>query len=218
MVKPLHEPGVIVDGFRLEEIAHVGGMAVVWRVSRPGMTMPMLMKVPRIGEGTDPAAIVSFEMELMIMPRLSGPHAYIFIEFGVTGGSAFRSMYASFLTEAAALLRQPRLEEVSAQYRECARLWSEVACAALPDWAPELRETRELLARKNRIFEEQEEGALKRMLDINQRLDEILAGAKKGFPAPAGKIPVLLGGLKESILRVYDAEMKAVAELEECIR
>ena len=32
------------------------------------------MKVPRIGEGTDPAAIVSFEMEQMIMPRLSGPH------------------------------------------------------------------------------------------------------------------------------------------------
>jgi serine/threonine protein kinase len=74
MAKPLHEPGVIVDGFRLEEMAHQGGMATVWRVSRPGTTMPTLMKVPRIGEGTDPAAIVSFEMEQMIMPRLAGPH------------------------------------------------------------------------------------------------------------------------------------------------
>jgi serine/threonine protein kinase len=30
--------------------------------------------VPRISEGEDPAAIVSFEMEQMILPRLSGPH------------------------------------------------------------------------------------------------------------------------------------------------
>ena len=90
MVKPLHEPGVIVDGFRLEEIAHVGGMAVVWRVSRPGMTMPMLMKVPRIGEGTDPAAIVSFEMELMIMPRLGGPHARPDDKVVVTAGFRIR--------------------------------------------------------------------------------------------------------------------------------
>ena len=71
MAKPLHEPGVILDGFRLEEVAHHGGMAAVWRVTRPGATTPMLMKVPRIGEGTDPAAIVSFEMEQMIMPRLA---------------------------------------------------------------------------------------------------------------------------------------------------
>jgi serine/threonine protein kinase len=82
MAKPLHEPGAIVDGFRLEEVAHRGGMAAVWRVSRPGMTMPMLMKVPRIGEGADPAAIVSFEMEQMILPRLSGVHVPKFIAVG----------------------------------------------------------------------------------------------------------------------------------------
>ena len=74
MAKPLHEPGVTVDGFRLEELIHQGGMAALWRVSRPGAAMPLLMKVPRIGEGADPAAIVSFEMEQMIMPRLTGPH------------------------------------------------------------------------------------------------------------------------------------------------
>ena len=32
------------------------------------------MKIPRVSEGEDPAAIVSFEMEQMILPRLSGPH------------------------------------------------------------------------------------------------------------------------------------------------
>jgi non-specific serine/threonine protein kinase/protein-serine/threonine kinase len=32
------------------------------------------MKVPRVSEGEDPAAIVSFEMEQMTLPRLSGAH------------------------------------------------------------------------------------------------------------------------------------------------
>src|SRR5471030_880239 len=82
MAKPLHEPGVVVDDYRLEELAHSGGMATLWRVSRPGVTMPLLMKVPRIGEGADPAAIVSFEMEQMILPRLSGPHVPKFIAVG----------------------------------------------------------------------------------------------------------------------------------------
>ena len=142
--------------------------------------------------------------------------AYMFIEIGGTGGSAFRPMYAAFLCEAAQLLKEPRLEEVSGLYRECARLWSAVGCAALPDWAPELRETRELLARKNRIFEQ--EGDLPKMLEINRRLDQILAGAKKRFPAPPGAIPEVLEGLRQSILRVHEAETKAAKALEDCIR
>ena len=63
-----------MDGFQIEECVHRGGMATLWRVSRPGSTMPMLMKVPITSEGEDPAAIVSFEMEQMILPRLSGVH------------------------------------------------------------------------------------------------------------------------------------------------
>lgn len=74
MVKPLLQPGSEIDGFRIGEPAHRGGMATLWHVTREGDTTPMLMKVPKIAEGADPAAIVSFEMEQMIIPRLSGPH------------------------------------------------------------------------------------------------------------------------------------------------
>jgi protein-serine/threonine kinase len=49
-------------------------MATLWSVTHPGINVPLLMKVPRVSEGEDPAAIVSFEMEQMILPRLSGPH------------------------------------------------------------------------------------------------------------------------------------------------
>jgi len=82
MIKASLEPGSIIDGFRIEEQLHRGGMATLWRVSRPDATMPMLMKVPRVSEGEDPAAIVSFEMEQMILPRISGIHVPAFVAAG----------------------------------------------------------------------------------------------------------------------------------------
>lgn len=82
MVKPVFEPGTMIDGFRLEERLHRGGMASLWRVTRPDLSLPMLMKIPKFGEGEDPAAIVSFEMEQMILPRLSGVHVPAYIASG----------------------------------------------------------------------------------------------------------------------------------------
>src|SRR6478735_2058908 len=82
MVRPSLEPGTIVDGFKIEECVHVGGMASLWSVTRPDIATPMLMKIPKIGEGQDPAAIVSFEMEQVIVPRLSGVHVPKFIAAG----------------------------------------------------------------------------------------------------------------------------------------
>jgi serine/threonine protein kinase len=68
------QPGAVIDGFTIGECVHNGGMATLWSVSHPGIEAPLLMKIPRVAEGEDPAAIVSFEMEQMILPRLSGPH------------------------------------------------------------------------------------------------------------------------------------------------
>ncbi|MEA2818352.1 MAG: hypothetical protein QOJ86_356 [Bradyrhizobium sp.] len=74
MAKALVEPGADIDGFTVGEFVHRGGMATLWSVTRPDIAAPLLMKIPRVSEGEDPAAIVSFEMEQMILPRLSGPH------------------------------------------------------------------------------------------------------------------------------------------------
>jgi serine/threonine protein kinase len=124
MAKPLHEPGLIIDGFRLEEIVHRGGMAMLWRVTRPGTTTPMLMKVPRIGEGADPAAIVSFEMEQMILPRLSGKHVPKFIaagDFTVQPYIVMEQIPGSTLL--------PRLSELPLPYAEVAKIGVNVAIA-----------------------------------------------------------------------------------------
>src|SRR5882757_6288900 len=74
MAKPSVVSGVVIDGFTVGECVHHGGMATLWSVTHPDITMPLLMKIPRVSEGEDPAAIVSFEMEQMLLPRLSGPH------------------------------------------------------------------------------------------------------------------------------------------------
>jgi len=74
MANSMIQPGAVLDGFAIGECVHHGGMATLWTVSHPDIAVPLLMKVPRVAEGEDPAAIVSFEMEQMILPRLSGPH------------------------------------------------------------------------------------------------------------------------------------------------
>ena len=74
MVNSLIQPGAVLDGFTIGECVHHGGMATLWSVTHSDISAPLLMKIPRVGEGEDPAAIVSFEMEQMILPRLKGPH------------------------------------------------------------------------------------------------------------------------------------------------
>lgn len=74
--------GATVDDYRLEEILYHGGMATLWRVTHPGISMPLVMKVPHLEYGEDAAAIVGFEVEQMIMPMLSGSHVPRFVAAG----------------------------------------------------------------------------------------------------------------------------------------
>jgi len=91
MSKFLVEPGAVIDGFTIGECVHRGGMATLWSASRPDIASPLLMKIPRVSEGEDPAAIVSFEMEQMIMPKLSGPH----VPFCYAAGDFDRQAYVA---------------------------------------------------------------------------------------------------------------------------
>jgi serine/threonine protein kinase len=67
-------PGSIVDGYRVGEKIHEGGMAVLYRVEKDGGEFPMLMKVPRLEFGSHPSCYVGFEVEQMILEVLTGPH------------------------------------------------------------------------------------------------------------------------------------------------
>lgn len=124
MVKPTLAPGTTIDGFRLEDLVHRGGMSELWHVTRPGDEMPMLMKVPLIKEGADPAAVVGFEMEQMIMPRLSGPHVPKFI---AAGDFAVQPYIVMERIAGPSLL--PRLKELPLPYAEVAALGGRIATA-----------------------------------------------------------------------------------------
>jgi protein-serine/threonine kinase len=76
------QAGRAIDGFTLHERLHQGGMATLWSVSHAEHGAELLMKVPRLRPGEDPATIVGFEVEQMILPTLRGPHVPRFVARG----------------------------------------------------------------------------------------------------------------------------------------
>ena len=76
------KPGQLIDGFLLGEPLDPGGMANFWHVSKPGVDMPMVMKIPLLRPGEDPITIIGFEVEQMILARLNGPHFPRFVAAG----------------------------------------------------------------------------------------------------------------------------------------
>ena len=76
------EAGQTIDGFHLVERLPSGGMASFWRVTRDQDSLPMLMKIPFLRPGESPLTIIGYEVEQMILPRLSGPHAPRFVAGG----------------------------------------------------------------------------------------------------------------------------------------
>lgn len=78
----LPQIGSEIDGFMILEKIHEGGMAVIYRVTKAGIDLPMIMKIPKLGFGSHPACYVGFDVEQMIMEKLSGPHVPAFIAKG----------------------------------------------------------------------------------------------------------------------------------------
>ena len=82
----LLEPGAVVDGFVVRDCIHAGGMAHIYRVEyasgAPDPGFPMAMKIPRMTAGDGAENIVGFEVELQILPALTGPHVPRFVAAG----------------------------------------------------------------------------------------------------------------------------------------
>lgn len=92
------QTGDFVDGFRLEEELPPSSTAAWWRVSRANDDPSLLMKVPRCERGASLVNFATFEVEQMILRKLSGPYVprlvtagtwdnpYLVLE-SITGGS-----------------------------------------------------------------------------------------------------------------------------------
>lgn len=79
--------GTVVDGFHLIEKLARGGMGAIWLVEPEGddLRFPVVMKIPFFEAGADRSAIVSYEVESLILPRLSGPHLPRVVKVGDLG-------------------------------------------------------------------------------------------------------------------------------------
>lgn len=66
--------GMEIGGFTLGDRLHQGGFASIWAVTHALYRSPLVMKVPTILDGYDGPTIVGFEVEQMILPRLTGAH------------------------------------------------------------------------------------------------------------------------------------------------
>ena len=69
--------GAVLDGFRVGELLHTGGMAHIHAVTYADgrcTPFPMVMKVPRMAPGDGAETIVGFEVEHQILQALTGPH------------------------------------------------------------------------------------------------------------------------------------------------
>jgi len=124
LVGERYTAGQHIDGFRLEEQLHRGGMAVLWRVTRKDLPAPAVMKIPILLDDTDPTAIVSFEVEQMILPRLRGVHVP---HFHAAGGFEREPYLVMELIDGHSL--RARVDDAPLSADEVAHLGARVATA-----------------------------------------------------------------------------------------
>lgn len=111
----LLEPGSRVDQFVVGDCIHAGGMAHIYSVTFADATQDpgfaMVMKIPRMGTGDGAENIVSFEVEHMILPALSGKHVPRFVAAGDLAILPYLVMeHVQAPTLQSLLLAQPRLD------------------------------------------------------------------------------------------------------------
>jgi hypothetical protein len=136
--------------------------------------------------------------------------------FGKDGG-AERNVFSQFLEEASLVLDKPEFLEVAVRFRKSAEAWDELATALLPEEAPLLRETRELILAKHHRFLDNGNAALAEIHQINDRLAEIKAQMGEDFPLNSSQISALRETIAEKIMAVHDIEFKAFQELQAVI-
>ncbi|HLA45472.1 MAG TPA: DUF4872 domain-containing protein, partial [Aggregatilineales bacterium] len=138
---------------------------------------------------------------------------YEFIETRGTGGSASRDMYADFLDEATVILNIADLKNAARHFRKSADAWRHLANMLLPDDVPLLKETRELILQKDRLFVEKGQQSVDEIQRISSRMDEIKNEAAKNFPLNEVYTYNLREAFREQIIVLLELEKEAVSVL-----
>jgi hypothetical protein len=133
------------------------------------------------------------------------------VEYYNTGGGLCRPLFAEFLTEASAALNRPDLRLLAERYADLGRAWNEQADAALPDDVPELREVKELHARKTELTVSG--GNTDEVRAAWTRLGELEKQARTKFPLSDVDGAALRARLQARVAALYEGESAAHAAL-----
>ena len=134
---------------------------------------------------------------------------------GMTGGN-LRREFAAGLSEAAALLDEPRLSDEAARWVEIGELWHSLAEAAVPTNVPSCAQARELTAAVTAAVAEGDAGradsavAARNLWALRDRY-----AAQPPF-APE-EITAILAAMSGILGEIYEAEKAAVGRLEELV-
>ena len=93
-----HE-GQVLDGFTLEKRMPSGGMASLWRAHHPDVDVPVVLKIPFLDPGQDVSTVIGYEVEELILKRLSGPHVPRYIGSGDLAFSSISFVRSSWSSE-----------------------------------------------------------------------------------------------------------------------
>ena len=151
-----------------------------------------------------------------LLAVLMSSYTFLGPAFGKTM-QAERDVYADFLEEAAQVLQLSALDDAARRYRIAGGAWRDLLGALLPDDAPMLKQARDYIDRKNRLFIESGAAALPEMLDCNDKIEQLKQAAEEDFPMRAGDIRDLRGDIARRVEEVRQAEEEAVLALRAAI-
>lgn len=127
---------------------------------------------------------------------------------------AERGTYASFLEEAAQILRRPALLEAAALFRASAAAWQALGRALLPDDVTGFGEIRALMRQRRSLFYAQGQAAQPQIQAINQHIASLKAQIGVHFPVDEPALYAFTERLCDQIESVQATEQQAVAALQ----
>ncbi len=139
---------------------------------------------------------------------LTGMHDYI--ENYGTGGGLCRPMFAEFLADAAARLKQSSLGALSERYRAIGGMWTELSRAALPEGVAAFRDARERFAQRAEAIASGDSEGLRAAWE---RIATLQVGAKEAFPLSAADAADLRRSLQQRVRALHREEVAAHAAL-----
>jgi hypothetical protein len=168
---------------------------------------------------TKPKHRISWDKEFPPGRKLYAALTWLYSDimtFGHEGG-AERDTCADFLDEAALILDKPALKNVAQQFRRSGQEWCTLAEMILPETVPLLKETRDLMQRKHRLFIDHGTAAMPEIHQINTRMAAIKQTVSADFPMDTAQVAVLKEGLAAQVMHLHDLERDAISALQEAM-